>query len=133
MTPQLAAQLPYAFIIIGLFIVYGSLVRRGTIASKNIVFVGAVLGLVAAILAFLSVYPDYKRGAIPLPLALFNPMAMLVCSAYCVTFSYRMQRVQDLATFLVGDTKIIVRTCPPMRLPPADALLLPTNAHFRSA
>ena len=131
MSSQLAAQLPFAIAIIGMFLVYGSLVRRGVIREKAILSVGAGLGLLAALLALWSAWPAFHKGEIPLPLWLFNPFAMVVCSAYCVWFSYQTQRTEDLATYLVGDTKIILRTCPPTRLPPADALLLPANTFLR--
>ena len=131
MSPLLAAQIPFGIAIIGMFLVYGSLVRRGIIRDTSILSVGAGVGLAAALLALWSAYPAYHRGEIPFSLWLFNPFAMIVCSAYCVWFSYQMQRTEDLATFLIGDTKIILRTCPPTRLPPADALLLPANTFLR--
>lgn len=132
MSPQLAAQLPFAIVIVGMFLVYGMLVRRGVLHDKNILIVGAGIGILAALLAGWSVWPEYQKGILPIPLLLFNPVAMLICSAYCVRFSYQSQRVQDLATYLIGDAKIIVRVAPPSRLPPADALLLPANTYLRS-
>jgi O-acetyl-ADP-ribose deacetylase (regulator of RNase III) len=54
-----------------------------------------------------------------------NPGAMALCTAYCVVISYRMHKVEDLATFALGDTKVIVRICPATKMPDAQALLLP--------
>jgi hypothetical protein len=119
-------QIPFVLIILALFAAYGVLVRRGTIKEGAIIGAGTVVGALAVALTIAYWWPMYQRG-LPLSLFLVNPVAMTFCAIWCIALAYRSQRVEDIATHVVGDTKVIVRVCPPSRLPDADALLLPTN------
>ncbi|MBC8103823.1 MAG: macro domain-containing protein [Cytophagales bacterium] len=123
-------QLPYFLFVLSLFTAYGILVRRGTIREKNILWAGVGVGVAAVAAAVVFVWPDYQRGA-PVPLLLIHPVMMTLVSAYCVWLTYRSQRVETLATHDAGDTKILVISCLPARMPDADALLLPGNTLLR--
>jgi O-acetyl-ADP-ribose deacetylase (regulator of RNase III) len=125
----LAAQLPYAVFIIVLFLGYSNLVRRGTLAGRNIVLAGAVVGLIAAAASFFQVAPE-TRAQTALPVLLVGPFMMLVCTAVCVAFAYRAQKVVEAARFTLGDTTVIVRYSPASRIE-ADALLLPALTTLR--
>jgi len=125
-----ASQLPFIISIVTLFAVYGVLVRRGTIKDGAIIGAGIAVGAVAVGVTIAYWWPLYQRG-LSLGLFLVNPIAMTFCAIWCITLAYRSQRVEDIATNVVGDTKILVRLCPPSRLPDADALLLPTNTTFQ--
>jgi hypothetical protein len=125
-----SAQIPFVLLILALFAAYGVLVRRGTIKEGAIIGTGTVVGVLAVALTIGYWWPMYQRG-LPLSLFLVNPIAMTLCALWCITLAYRSQRVEDIATHVVGDTKVIVRICPPSRLPDADALLLPTNTTFQ--
>ncbi len=125
----LAAQLPYAIFVVALFLFYSHLVRRGTLAGRNIVLAGAVVGLVAAAASFFQIAPQ-TRAQTPLPVLLVGPLMMLVCAAVCVAFAYRAQKVVEAARFALGDTTIIVRYSPASGIE-ADALLLPALTNLR--
>jgi hypothetical protein len=127
---NLASQIPFVVLILALFAAYGVLVRRGTIKDNNIIGAGVIVGALAVALTVAYWWPMYQQG-LPLSLFLVNPIAMTFCAIWCITLAYRSQRVEDIATHVVGDTKVIVRVCPPSRLPDADALLLPTNTTFQ--
>jgi len=122
-----ALLVPYFFFVISIFLVYGALVRRGTVAGKGILWWGAAFGLVAVI----AVVLQNQRAGAPLPFVVLNGVMMAAAATFCVVFSYRQQRVVDLATFTLGDSKVIVRQCPPGKLPDADALLLPAVTTLR--
>lgn len=128
--PDLLRQLPYFVFILALFVAYGTLVRRGTITGRAILWSGALIGLVAVGAAVWNSQPYlYTKGG---PEAmLFNCTAMALVTVYCVAFTYRTQSVTDLATYTLGDTKVILRSCMPARIPDADALLLPTTTSLR--
>ncbi len=123
------SQIPYAIFVIALFVGYGILVRRRVFEGRNILLAGAVVGVLAVAAATLNALP--QRTVLPLPLLLINPLMMGIVTVYCVWFSYRQQRVEDVATLAVGDTKVIVRVCSAFRIPDADALLLPTSTAMR--
>jgi len=123
------SQIPYAVFVVALFVGYGILVRRRVFEGRNILLAGAVVGVLAVGAATLNALP--QRAVLPWPLLLVNPIMMGLVTVYCVWFSYRQQRVEDVATLLVGDTKIIVRVCSAFRIPDADALLLPTSTSMR--
>lgn len=131
MSGLVASQISYGLFILVLFIGYGSLVRRGVVSGKGIIGAGVVVTLLATAAAAYNLYPAYRSGQLPLVLFLFNPLLMTFVSALCVFFSYRQQQTEDLVTLAVGDSKIIVRFCPPARIPDADALLLPTVTTLR--
>lgn len=125
----LAAQLPYAVFVVALFLGYSHLVRRGTLAGRNIVRAGAAVGLVAAAASFFQVAPE-TRAQTTLPVLLVGPLMMLVCTAVCVAFAYRAQKVVEAARFALGDTTVIVRYSPASGIA-ADALLLPALTTLR--
>ena len=123
------SQIPYVLFVLTLFFVYGKLVRRGVIAGRAILAVGALVGAVAAAASFFNI-PAETRRALPLALVLLGPGTMAICALVCVAFAYRAQQVRDLATFALGDTKISVRYAPAIRVE-ADALLLPATTTLR--
>jgi O-acetyl-ADP-ribose deacetylase (regulator of RNase III) len=125
----LLSQILYALSILFLFLVYGAIVRRGIVSGRAIIGVGVLIGAVAVAASYLNVPAPVRRDA-PLPLLLFAPGLMAVCAAVCVAFAYRAQQVVDLATFEIGDTRIVVRYAPASRIQ-ADALLLPTTTTLR--
>lgn len=122
-------QLPYVVFILGLFLGYGWLVRRGFVAGRAILGLGAFVGAVAVGASFFNI-PAGARQTLPLPLLLIAPAMMAVCAGVCVTFAYRVQKVVELASYAIGDTRIVVRYAP-LRLVEADALLLPTTTTLR--
>lgn len=125
-SPDMAGQIPFILVVLVLLALYGGLVRRGTIAGRNILWAGLSVGAACVLIVSAYWWPFYRAG-LPLALFLLNPVAMALCVAYCVGIAYRSQRVEDKATHIVGDTKIIVRFCSPSRLPDADVILLPTT------
>jgi hypothetical protein len=131
MNPLFSAQIIHAMLVLGLFVAYGTLVRRGAIAGKAILGFGAMVTVLAVASAGLAQLPLYRAGLMSLSLYLFHPALMLIVSVFCVIFSYRNQLSEDLATTTLGDTKIIVRFCPPNLIPDADALVVPTTTTLR--
>ncbi len=129
MNPLIASQIPYALFVVSLFLFYGMLVRRGIISGRAIIGVGIVVGATAAAASFLHLPPQARRE-MPLALLMTGPAVMALCAAFCVTFAYRSQKVEDIASWDVGDTKIIVRYAPANRIE-ADALLLTTTTTLR--
>lgn len=129
MNPLLTSQIPYALFVVSLFLFYGMLVRRGIISGRAIIGVGVIVGVAAAAASFLHL-PAPARRDMPLALLMTGPAVMGLCAAFCVTFAYRSQKVQDIASWDVGDTKIIVRYAPASRIE-ADALLLTTTTRLR--
>ncbi len=129
MPSPLLSQLPYALFIIALFLAYGAVVRRGLVSGRAIIGVGVLVGALAVAASFLNI-PAPVRQRAPLALVLFAPGLMAACAALCVTFAYRAQKVADLATFEIGDTRIVVRYAPASRIQ-ADALLLPAMTTLR--
>ncbi|MES2459936.1 MAG: hypothetical protein V4671_05075 [Armatimonadota bacterium] len=127
---EVARQIPYFLFVLSLFTAYGILVRRGTIKGRNILWAGLGTGVLAVIAALFFIWPDYQRG-VPLPVLLIHPILMAVVTSYCVALTYRSQRVQTLATYIIGDTKILVISCLATSIPDADALLLPGNTRLR--
>jgi O-acetyl-ADP-ribose deacetylase (regulator of RNase III) len=127
---EVARQIPYFLFVLSLFTAYGILVRRGNIKGKNILWAGVVTGALAIIAALVYIWPDYQRG-MSLPILLIHPVMMALVTFYCVGITYRAQRVQTVATYIIGDTKILVISCPPSSIPDADALLLPGNTRLR--
>ncbi len=130
---SVTGQIPHLLFILALFAAYGVAVRRGVLRDMAVLWVGAGVGVAAVIATMTYWWPLYEKGVLPLSLFLFNPFIMLICSLWCVYLAYRAQRVEDIGTFNIGDTKVIVRICPPNRLPEADALLLPTSVTLRFA
>lgn len=128
-SPSLASQLPYAVFIVALFLFYGHLVRRGTLAGRGIVLAGATVGVIAAAASFFQVAPE-TRAQTTLPVLLLGPLMMLICTGVCVAFAYRAQKVVEAARFALGDTTVIVRYSPASSIA-ADALLLPTLTTLR--
>lgn len=124
-------QLPFLFTILAAFVAYGIMVRREILTGAKIWQGGIVIGLIAVGLAILNDRLNLKLlpGMSP-TLYFMNPAAMAFCSAYCVFISYRLHKVTDVATWSVGDTKIILRTCPASKLPDAHALILPTGTRL---
>jgi O-acetyl-ADP-ribose deacetylase (regulator of RNase III) len=105
-------------------------VRRGAIAGRAILVVGAVVGAIAVAASYLNV-PAELRRTVPLGIVLLAPGTMALCALLCVGFAYQAQQVRDLATFALGDTTIAVRYAPAHRIE-ADALLLPTATNLRT-
>lgn len=130
---DVTGQIPHLLFILALFAAYGVAVRRGTIRDSAVLSVGAAVGVAAILATSIYWWPFYAKGVLPLTLFLFNPFIMMICALWCVYLAWRSQRVEDLATHRVGDTKIIVRVCPPSRLPDADALLVPVSLNLRLA
>jgi O-acetyl-ADP-ribose deacetylase (regulator of RNase III) len=127
---EVARQIPYFLFVLSLFTAYGILVRRGNIKGKNILWAGVGTGALAVTAALVYIWPDYQRG-MSLPILLIHPVLMALVTVYCVGITYRAQRVQTIATYIIGDTKILVISCPPSSIPDADALLLPGNTRLR--
>jgi O-acetyl-ADP-ribose deacetylase (regulator of RNase III) len=133
---DLSQQLPYACVILFFFLAYGLLVRNGKITGANILWSGLFVGVIAvgaSTYHSVQMYETMKelQPNVPVAYVVFNPFAMALVSIYCVLLTYRTQRVQDLAVYPLGDTKVIVRQCPATRIPDADALLMPTNTSLR--
>ena len=128
-----SSQLPYLLIVLALFAGYGVAVRRGVLRDSAVLNVGAAVGAVAVAASGIYWWPLYQHGLIPFSIFLINPFIMTVCAVWCVYMAHRSQRVEDVATYSVGDTKILVRITPPSRLPDADALILPTSVTLRLA
>ncbi len=129
---QIIPQLPFLLAILGVFITYGVMVRREILSGAKIWQGGLVMGLIAVTLAALN---DRLNLHLPPELEksyyyLFNPAVMAFCSAFCVVTAYRMQNVTDIATWQLGDTKIILRICLAAKMPDADALILPTGVRL---
>jgi O-acetyl-ADP-ribose deacetylase (regulator of RNase III) len=122
--------LAYAAFILVIFLGYGALVRKGVIAGRAILWAGVPLALLAMAASVIDMLPMLRAGVPPI-LVLFNAGMMALLTAFCVFLSYRSQRIDDVATYALGDTKIIVRICTPIRIPEADALLLPANTALR--
>ncbi len=124
-------QLPFLLAILGAFIAYGIMVRREILTGAKVWQGGIVIGLIAVALAALNdrLNLHLLPGMSPLYYVM-NPAAMAFCSAYCVFISYRMHKVTDIATWSIGDTKIILRVCPASKLPDAHALVLPTGTRL---
>ena len=127
----LLPQLPFLITILAVFISYGIMVRREVLTGNRIWQGGIVIGLIAVGLAALNdrLNLHLQPGMSPTTY-LLTPSAMAFCSLYCVFVSYRMQRASDLATWIMGDTKIILRICPASKLPDAHALILPTGTRL---
>lgn len=125
------AQFPYAVAVLTLFFGYGALVRRGTIAGRAILSVGALVAVLAMGIWFVATYQSLTPEARRTPLLFLGPGMMGFCAAFCVASAYRLQKVVDVATFQTGDTKVIVRSCLASRIPDADALILPTSTTLR--
>lgn len=123
-------QIAYAIFILALFLVYGSWVRKGVLNGRAVLLAGIPLGIIAVTASVLEMLPYYRAGQ-PFYLIVMNGVMMAVLTLFCVLFSYRGQRVTDIATFVMGDTKLIVRVCGPARIPEADALLVATNTSLR--
>jgi len=131
---ELSRQLPYAACILTLFVFFGVLVRRGKIKGRAILGYGILVGVLAVSASLLESLPLWQASAddpTRIALLLVNPIAMVLVSVFCVSFTYQTQRVEDLATHTLGDTKVIVRSCLPNCIPDADALLLPTATDMR--
>jgi len=128
----LIPQLPFLIVILIAFITYATLVRRGVLSGARIWQGGIVLGLgtfaVAAVNEYVNIH--LPPGVSPW-LHLTNPGALGLCAIYCVMFSYRMQRVMEMATFTMGDTKILMQICPASKLPDAQVMILPTSTSMR--
>jgi O-acetyl-ADP-ribose deacetylase (regulator of RNase III) len=122
-----AAQLPYFLFVLSLFLIYGALVRRGVVSGRGVLWAGLGFGAVAVAASAIN---GIKQGLPPAFLA-YNLFLMTGTAAFCVIFSYRQQRVIDLATFTAGDTKVIVRQAPATKLPDAQALLFPATTTLR--
>ncbi|MBC8138050.1 MAG: macro domain-containing protein [Fibrella sp.] len=124
-------QLPFLLTILAVFIAYGVMVRREILTGARVWQGGIVIGLIAVGLAVLNDRLNLKLlpGMSP-TFYLMNPAAMAFCATYCVFISYRLHKVTDIATWAIGDTKIILRTCPASKLPDAHALILPTGTRL---
>lgn len=128
----LTPQIPFLLVILVAFVAYGIMVRRELLIGARIWQGGIVIGLIAVGVSALNERLNLKlQPGQPAALFYFNPAVMLVCSGYCTFLAYRMQRVSDLHVWTLGDTKIILRSCPASKLPDADALLLPTGTGMR--
>lgn len=126
-------QLPWVLLVFALFAVYGGLVRQGRLRGRRVLWIGAVISVVAVVASAFPFWGVFRSGVLPLPLFLLNPLIMAGVSAWAVGISYRSQLVTDLATLTVGDTKIIVRVCQPSRIPDADALILPLDTNLQAS
>jgi Predicted phosphatase homologous to the C-terminal domain of histone macroH2A1 len=133
MSPYLLRQIPYAIFVIGIFLAYGLSVRSGRIRGRRVLTVGIAVGVLAILAAALTSLPELRSGRISFGAFLVNPLMMAFTAAYCILLSYRLHQVFDIATYTLGDTKILIRACGGGQLPDAHALLLPTNTHFRMA
>jgi hypothetical protein len=127
---QVSRQIPYFLFVLSLFTAYGILVRRGVIKGKNILWMGIVTGILAVAASLIFAWPDYQQGT-SWQVLLIHPVMMSVVTSYCVALTYRAQRVQTVATYIIGDTKILMISCLPSSIPDADALLLPGNTALR--
>lgn len=124
-------QLPFLLTILAVFVAYGVMVRREILTGARVWQGGIVIGLIAVGLAVLNDRVNLKLPAGMSPTLYFmNPAAMAFCSAYCVFISYRLHKVNDVDTWAIGDTKIILRTCPASKMPDAHALILPTGTRL---
>jgi O-acetyl-ADP-ribose deacetylase (regulator of RNase III) len=125
----MSSQIPYILFVLVLFLAYGSLVRRGIVTGRAILYVGALVALAAAAASYLNL-PFRLRHEAPVALTLIPPLTMALCAAVCVGLAYRMQQVTDLVAFPLGDTHIIVRAGPVTGVT-ADALLVPAETTLR--
>lgn len=123
----------YAVFSIVLFFGWGALVRRGRITGRNILWSGFAVGLLAMGASALMQWPDYAARKVPLAFLLLNVALMGWVTVFCVVMLYRNQRSEDIATFTVGDTKIIVRVASISRIPDAQAMLLPNTTNLKMA
>ena len=128
-SPQIGTQLPYALFIVALFFAYGQAVRRGRIAGRAILGVGALVGVIAVAASFFQFSPDV-RAQTPLGYLLVSPIVMALCAAFCVAMAYRSQKVEELGRHSVGDTTVIARYSPASRIE-ADAILLAAPTTLR--
>ncbi|HVK05931.1 MAG TPA: macro domain-containing protein [Armatimonadaceae bacterium] len=134
MSPYLLRQIPYAVFVITLFLGYGLSVRKGRLRGKRILTVGLLVGVLAVLAAAVTGLPDLLSGRIGLGAFLVNPLMMAMTAAYCIVLSYRMHQSYDVASYALGDTKVLIRVCGGgAQIPDADALILPTNTMFRMA
>ena len=125
-----AFPIAHALIILAVFLLYGSSVRKGIVRGSAILWAGVFAGAIAVGIYAFDMLPLYRAGA-PIWMAALPPLMMAGLAAFCVAMSYHQQRVRDIATFTAGDTKVIVRVCPPIAIPDADALLLPVSTALR--
>ena len=119
--------LPYALGILIAFFTYGGLVRNGKISGRAVVTIGSIIGVVAVLVWTGATYATLSPAARHWTTIVPGAVVMGVCAFYCVAMAYRVQNVETVAEFLAGDTKMILLGCTPMRLPDADALIVPCS------
>ncbi len=129
--PPTSFPIFHALIVLAVFVAYGSSVRKGVFRGRAIIWAGVVVGVIAVGIYGADMLPFYRHGD-PLWLVALLPTMMAGVSVFCVALSYNQQRVRDTATLAVGKSKVIVRLCPPIALPNADALLLTVSTALRA-
>lgn len=126
------AFLVYATVVLGLFLAYGTLTRRGQLRGRAIPLAGAGVGLVALVATVLLLKPQIESKGVPFAVLLLNAGSIGLVSAYCILLAVRQARVEVVSERQAGGGRVAVRVSSPWRLADVDALVVPTATTLRA-
>lgn len=117
----------YTTALMAAFLFYGQAVRSNRIEGRAVAYVGTGIGLIATIASYLLLLAATPGGKVPMAAVLGNSLLMATATAVMVAISMRQQKIDDLRTETVNDTRVIVRQCAAFRIRDLDALIVPTT------
>lgn len=123
-------QMPFAFLLVSLYMAYAIQVRNGKIDGKAILGSGIALWLVGLGATSALIWPGVAREGFRL--IVVNGATMTVLTAWCVYMAWRSAQIKDVFSTVVGETDVVVRSCSPWRIRGVEALVLPNTTALRS-